>query len=56
MAIVTQSIEGKKSSGYVKIGGEEWRALGTGTEMISEDTEVVVLEVSGSTVTVGMNV
>ena len=51
-AFVTQTIQGGQVAGYVKIGGEEWRALATGDEILSIDSEVVVLGVSGSTVTV----
>jgi membrane protein implicated in regulation of membrane protease activity len=51
-AFVTQSIQGSQTPGYVKIGGEEWRAIGVANEALVAHVEVIVLEVSGSTVTV----
>lgn len=51
-AYVTQPIQGSQVPGYVKIGGEEWRALGAGDTILATDIEVVVLSVTGSTVTV----
>lgn len=51
-AFVTQPIQGTQLPGYVKIGGEEWRAVTSIGETLPADIEVVVLAVSGSTVTV----
>lgn len=51
-ALVTEEVVGRNTSGYVKIGGEEWRAVGSTDEPLFRDVKVVVLALSGSTVTV----
>ena len=51
-ALVIQAIQGTQISGYVKIGGEEWRAVGEDDSPLSESTKVEVVGLSGSTVTV----
>ena len=51
-AYVTQEIVGLHNPGYVKIGGEEWRATVSSEETLKLNAKVVVLSVGGSTVTV----
>jgi membrane protein implicated in regulation of membrane protease activity len=51
-AYVTQDIGGMQSPGYVKINGEEWRAIGSSEATLSKGEKVVVIAVGGSTVTV----
>ena len=51
-AYVTEDIVGMQSPGYVKINGEEWRAIGSSEGTLSKSNKVVVISVGGSTVTV----
>ena len=53
-AFVTSEVKGASSPGYVKIGGEEWRAIGSSDRTFTEGTRVFVESVSGSTVTVSL--
>ncbi|MGB0648007.1 MAG: NfeD family protein [Bradymonadia bacterium] len=53
-AYVTSEVKGTSSPGYVKIGGEEWRAIGTNERTLTVGVKVFVESVSGSTVTVSL--
>ena len=52
VGVVTQPIEGVGSFGYVRLGGEEWRANGQGDTHLDAGTVVRVDTLSGATVSV----
>ena len=52
VGVVTNAIEGIGSSGYVRIGSEEWRAVGRGDARLDVGDVVRIESLSGATVTV----
>jgi membrane protein implicated in regulation of membrane protease activity len=54
-AVVTQEIGGHHKPGYVKVGGEEWRAIPVQDSAIPAGTMVQVTKVEGATLTVMQN-
>ena len=53
VAIVTQSIGGRHQPGYIKLAGDEWRALPVDGTAYPEGTEVEIQRLEGATVYVG---
>ncbi len=53
IGIVTKPISGQLEPGYIRLQGEEWRAIATDNESkFDVDTQVIVESMSGITVTV----
>jgi membrane protein implicated in regulation of membrane protease activity len=50
--VVIRSIGGKTQPGYVKLAGDEWRALPVSDVPIPAGTQVVIRKVEGNTLTV----
>lgn len=50
VGVVSQAINGKTSPGYVKVSGDEWRALSLSGEPITQGAEVEIRKMEGATV------
>lgn len=54
--IVTEDINNAKGVGYVKDGGDFWRAVSKDGSFIKEGTKVVIEKIEGNTVTVSIKI
>jgi membrane protein implicated in regulation of membrane protease activity len=54
VVVVTQAIGGRNQAGYVKLAGDEWRALPTDGRPVEAGAEVTIERVEGATVFVGV--
>lgn len=50
VAVVSQEIGGRSAPGYVKLAGDEWRALPADGKAIATGTEVEIRKLEGATV------
>jgi len=52
--VVTQPVGDRSSPGYVKVGGDEWRAVPVDDKPVAVGTKVVIRQVEGATLHVAV--